>query len=106
MAYLATSFGVPQNPIHGQFRSLQGLGCGCGGGCGSGQTNYTLNGLRGLGFDDFSGNTGFEETFTSVTDWLQAPSPVLPAVANWLFYGGLAIAADFYFTSRGGRKRR
>lgn len=101
LAYLKTQYGIPQNPIHGSFRGVAGLGCGCGGGCGSsGQTNYTLNGLRGLG-DDFS----LGDSFTGITDWLQEPSPVLPAVANWLFYGGLIIAADLYIGGRGKRRR-
>lgn len=102
MAYLSSYYGIPQNPLHGQFKGVAGLGCGCGGGCSQGQTNYTLNGLRGLG-DDFG---GIGDSFASITDWLQEPSPVFPAVANWLFYGGLIIAADLYIGGRGKRGRR
>ncbi len=100
MAYLSSFYGVPQNPLHGQ---MAGLGCGCSSGCGSsGQTNYTLNGLG----DDFGIGSSLSDSFSGITDWLQAPSPVLPAVANWLFYGGVIIAADVYLSSRGGRGRR
>jgi len=97
------AFTVPQNPLRTAL-GVGKVGCGCssGGGCGSGgQTNYTLNGLRGMGQLDTSSVSNF---ISSVPDWLQEPSTVFPAVSNWLLFGGLAIAADLYFTSRGKRR--
>ena len=38
--------------------------------------------------------------FSSIPTWLSDPSP-FPAVANWLFYGGLAVAADLFINRKG-----
>ena len=90
-------FTVPQNPLRTALAGGMGCGCSSGGGCGGGQANYTLNGLGQL---DTSSVGNF---FSSIPTWLQEPSPIFTGVANWVFYGALAIAADLYLSKRGRR---
>lgn len=94
-------FTVPQNPLR-MALGMGKMGCGCSSGgssCGGGggSSNYTLNGLGQLDTSSFSG------FIDSVPTWLQEPSAVFPAVANWLFFGGLVIAADLYLSKKGRR---
>lgn len=78
-------FSVPQNPLR---QALGGMGCGCGGNC------------NGMGQLDTSSVGGF---FSSIPNWLTEPSSIFPGVANWVLFGGVAIALDLYLGKRGRR---